>query len=377
MKKVDKISMIKKLLLIGCMTKIGLCSEENQFPNLPSSNYATILKAAHVGDQNAVCEFIENGINTNVLGRFGQTILHEAAGSGNLGLVRYLIENCNVDAKTINSVGQTALISAAFYGKLDVVRYLIEKQHLDPTATDSPGWNALIHAVSGPNDQLFVVRYLIDERHLDPNINVPFSGNILVAAVSNGNLEIVRYLIEERHFDPNTRSPYDAALLDLVPVVCRNLALENYLLAMQPSVDAQSFRNELAQRSEETRRFLPQDMLATLDRKETVDAEYINRALSYVANEFTIRINSIFRTVTISGDQSPEIYIRELMKNGGPDPKRPGADFTEKEFETAAAVMQGFTENHATLMERLTSVFSSDRALAIYDKYQSGDFIDE
>ena len=376
MKKVEKISMIKKLLLIGCVTKMGLCSDENQFPNLPSSHYATILKAAHVGDKNAVCEFIASGTNTNVLGGFGQTILHEAAGSGNLGPVRYLTENCNIDAKTLNKNGQTALMSAAFYGKLDVVRYLIENQHLDPTVTDAPGWNALIHAVSGPNGQLSVVRYLIDERHLDPNINVPFSGNILVAAVSNGNLEIVRYLIEEKHFDPNTRSPYDASLLDLVPVVRRNLALENYLLAMN-SVDDQSFRNALAQRSEATRRFLPQDILATLDRKETVDADDINRAFSYVANEFTIRINSIFRTLTISSNQLPEIYIRELMKNGGPDPKRPGADFTEKEFETAAAVMQGFTENYTTLMERLASVFSVERGLAIYDRYNSGEFIDE
>jgi hypothetical protein len=45
------------------------------------------------------------GINTNVLGGFGQTILDEAADSGNLGLVRYVIENCNIDAKPLNKLG--------------------------------------------------------------------------------------------------------------------------------------------------------------------------------------------------------------------------------------------------------------------------------
>jgi hypothetical protein len=56
--------------------------------------------------------------------------LHEAAQNGDLKAMKELIDK-GANVKAINKYGQTALHLAALYGKLEVVKYLIEEQNVN------------------------------------------------------------------------------------------------------------------------------------------------------------------------------------------------------------------------------------------------------
>jgi ankyrin repeat protein len=137
----------------------------------------------------------------NAIDIFGNTPLHFAAKSGNLDLVKYLIEEKGADFNAPDNDGKIALHFAARWAKLDVVKYLIEEKGADFNAPDNDGKIALHFAAE--SGELDLVKYLIEEKGADFNTPDNDGETPLHSAASWGTLDVVKYLIEEKGADFN------------------------------------------------------------------------------------------------------------------------------------------------------------------------------
>jgi hypothetical protein len=117
--------------------------------------------------------------------------LIRAAGQGDIGTVRELLERgANVNTRDSES-GWTPLMSAALSGNIDIVRLLIEKgAHVN--AQDKFSWTPLMIASrSGHAD---IVRVLLDAG-ADVNAKTGTGYTALMAAAKQGHAEIVKLLL--------------------------------------------------------------------------------------------------------------------------------------------------------------------------------------
>ncbi len=119
--------------------------------------------------------------------------LIRAAGQGDIGTVRELLERgANVNARD-SDLSWTPLMSAALSGKIDVVKLLIEKgAHIN--AKDKFSWTPLMIASrSGHAD---IVRVLLDAG-ADVNAKTETGYTSLMAASKQGHTDIVKLLLAQ------------------------------------------------------------------------------------------------------------------------------------------------------------------------------------
>jgi hypothetical protein len=164
-----------------------------------------------------------------------------AAGTGNLSVVRELIEGYGIDVNAASIDGWTALMGASYKGHLDVVRYLVDHD-ANVNAASIDGWTALMGA--SYKGHLDVVRYLVDH---GANVNAVLANNdnnpiiihgvdalgadaLILACGEQGHLEIVRYLVDHGANVNAARSNGWTALmvatwwnhLEIVGYLCQN-----------------------------------------------------------------------------------------------------------------------------------------------------------
>ena len=157
-------------------------------PILVQGSYSSgWFQAARTGDIDRVMEFIENGVNINLLNEeyFNHSALIFASSAGHFEVCRLLIENgALVDVG--DDGGITALMFAAEHGHLAIAQLLIENG-VDINATDENGETALTYACAeGHYD---VVQLLIDS-----GANVDGFGTMANAA-GRGHLGIIQLLL--------------------------------------------------------------------------------------------------------------------------------------------------------------------------------------
>ena len=70
----------------------------------------------------------------------GMSALHLAAQSGHCDVVRYLVENTELDINSLDDGGWTAMVWAAEHRHLETVRYLLAKG-TDPNKRDNVSEN--------------------------------------------------------------------------------------------------------------------------------------------------------------------------------------------------------------------------------------------
>lgn len=121
--------------------------------------------------------------------------LHDAAASGNLQLLKHLLEN-GADANARAADGSTPLMFAATFGQVEVVRALLAAGAA-ADAVDGRGWTALMMAVHNAElDRGFpeVVEALIDA---GANIEVTIAYGIrpLMLAAGYGETAVVEVLL--------------------------------------------------------------------------------------------------------------------------------------------------------------------------------------
>jgi ankyrin repeat protein len=105
---------------------------------------------------------IESGVDIFKCDEQGVSLLDEAIVTGDLELVRYLVDEKGMDVnKTQRKSGFTPLMQAASYGYTDIVRYLLEKG-ADIDARDSSNLNVIDYTkkLQRKNMQKFLEEYL-------------------------------------------------------------------------------------------------------------------------------------------------------------------------------------------------------------------------
>ena len=161
------------------------------------------------------------------------TPLNHYCAHGNLGVVKYLIEEKGCDPNCVDQYGKTALhyatentckhIRAVKYlietGRckstapienkhMEVVKYLIETGRCDPNCVDQYGRTALHYATENKHMEVALVKYLVETGRCDPNYVDQYGRTALHYATENKHMEVVKYLIETGRCDPNCVDKY-------------------------------------------------------------------------------------------------------------------------------------------------------------------------
>ena len=76
-------------------------------------------------------------------------LLHGAAASGNISIVRRLLSQKKVDINSKNRGGWTPLILAASHGHSEIVELLLAQSGIDINVKDKDGHTALMFAAGG------------------------------------------------------------------------------------------------------------------------------------------------------------------------------------------------------------------------------------
>ena len=142
----------------------------------------------------------------------GKTCLHVASFSGNLDIIKFLINDNHCEIKP-NAQGDTPLHIASFYGKLDVVKFFIEDLNCDADIRGQLERIPLHHA--SENGHLDVVQYLVDIHHCDPQCPDDDINNPLHLASANGHLDVVKYFFTVHHCNPLLKNAYNDTPLHL------------------------------------------------------------------------------------------------------------------------------------------------------------------
>lgn len=87
-----------------------------------ASNYGAMLKLHEIDDSDAINEF----------GKIGSTPIDIASFEGYIDFMKFLLLECKVDYKKLNSYGKTILQSASRSGKLYIVKYILKHKLVDP-----------------------------------------------------------------------------------------------------------------------------------------------------------------------------------------------------------------------------------------------------
>jgi hypothetical protein len=93
-------------------------------------------------------KLIAAGTNLHERDDLGSSVLHEAAAYGCLEIMKWLLENSDIDPNLQNSEGETPLHYAALYGHLGIVRLLL-KFGADPNIQNHEGKIPLNQAIEG------------------------------------------------------------------------------------------------------------------------------------------------------------------------------------------------------------------------------------
>jgi len=173
----------------------------------PEGNNA-LHRAARDGDIDTAISLIEQGINPNSKNPFSDTAIRYAAESGNLDLIKILVEEYGVNVNNANIDGTTALMMAALNNSTEIITYLAKmganinatanafvKRTIDgiPQEFQVTGWTALMAAAQmGYNDSIQTL--------LDAGINLNATDgdnwNALMFAVQNGFIDSATYLLK-------------------------------------------------------------------------------------------------------------------------------------------------------------------------------------
>lgn len=118
-----------------------------------------LLLAFQLNDLEACAHLIEAGADPSTTNQHGRTVLHHAAGAGEIDIVKRLLNSgCKDLLESKDETGSTPLILAAYFGHAKMCALLLQAG-ADPSATDTYGKNALHHAAfKGKTEVLEVLR---------------------------------------------------------------------------------------------------------------------------------------------------------------------------------------------------------------------------
>ncbi|WP_370107212.1 ankyrin repeat domain-containing protein [Wolbachia endosymbiont of Chironomus riparius] len=197
----------------------------NAYPNFQDDLGNTILHYAAESDNLKLVEYLvgEKHLSLDIKNNIGKTPVETAVAKGSIKTLNYLVNEikvvdvptrvipsftsdngniCNVNAvkliiaKTVHRLSRyTFLPHAAKHCHLNIVKYLIEEQNVDPNFQDELGNTALHYAAA--RNRLPLVQYLVDEKHVSLDIQNKIGNTPIHVAAKDNRLDIVKYLLKE------------------------------------------------------------------------------------------------------------------------------------------------------------------------------------
>ena len=145
-----------------------------------------------------------------------RTPLHCASVGSHLNVLKYLIDDLQINPSSPDEDGATPLHVASANGCIDMVKYLVEKKHCDPMLRNKKGNNSLNMAAG--NGHLDIFKYLVEQKHCNPMEGGWKGRTPLHFASQEGHYDIVVYLVEEGIFNPSTPDEQGITPLHLASV---------------------------------------------------------------------------------------------------------------------------------------------------------------
>ena len=115
--------------------------EDESVPGKPGDNLTGLFRAALIGHADAICVFLNRGVDVNSRDTNGRTPLMEAVFGGHIDIVDELLKR-GAHVNSQDNDGWTALMEAAAKGRSDLVRTLLV-HGADAHIKDKNGWTAL------------------------------------------------------------------------------------------------------------------------------------------------------------------------------------------------------------------------------------------
>ncbi|XP_045198124.2 uncharacterized protein LOC123552484 [Mercenaria mercenaria] len=164
-------------------------------PNATTSSGSSIL---HLAAYDGKLETVKHICNKypqllQKLDDTGHNVGHYGAGSGNVELLKFVIEQ-GIEPMAASSNGSTLLLKAAFGGSLDIVKYICTTYPDLLDMSDEFGCTALHYSACGGHIE--VLQFLCT-RGLDPMTKTKDGHTLLHIAAYHGQLEMVIFLCQE------------------------------------------------------------------------------------------------------------------------------------------------------------------------------------
>jgi len=193
---VDNIAINQNIKNIKIVKAVAIVEPKNEKINEVVKS-ADIFEASKRGDLKSVQQYIENGVDINLLNDDGFTAIMLASIDGHLEIVKYLVENgANVNIKITSNEGdywRTSLHFATLFRHLEVVKYLVENG-ADINATDNYHNTSLMNASEKGYKK--IVKYLM-ESGADINFGDFYGNTALIIAQKHEHTEIIKLLEDE------------------------------------------------------------------------------------------------------------------------------------------------------------------------------------
>ena len=184
----------KDLILSQYLTKAPHYTKFNYDEETKDHQRENLHEAAGAGNLEIIKHLLEQAkFNKDEKDNAGATPLIRAAENGHLNVVSYLIQ-CKCDKTLKNIRGNSALQEATERGHLNMVKYLIEKAECDKEEKNTDGYIPLLGAIR--NGHFEIVKYLIENAKCDIKPKESDGWNPLHIAAGNGQLQILKYLIK-------------------------------------------------------------------------------------------------------------------------------------------------------------------------------------
>eukprot|EP01138_Halocafeteria_seosinensis_P002298 gb/GECG01002354.1/.p1 GENE.gb/GECG01002354.1/~~gb/GECG01002354.1/.p1 ORF type:complete len:879 (+),score=101.15 gb/GECG01002354.1/:1-2637(+) len=152
-----------------------------------------VMKAAMRGFVGIVEQLIENNAQLGIKDDDGRTALHDAALYGETTVIQVLVQK-GADVNAADPLGKTAVFHCCRLGNLGTLKFLVDEMKANVHARDVYGNTALIEASMWGRDEP-MLRWLVRHARIDVNGQDNIGYFALTKAASCGHLETIRVLV--------------------------------------------------------------------------------------------------------------------------------------------------------------------------------------